>query len=77
MIEPVPVDVKFEVEMQTPTSRFPVPHEVPSTVSTPALVVTLDPSTKMPQAWYVPFAALPVIVTFPEVVDEMLADEFR
>ena len=54
-----------------------MPYEVPLTVSEPVLVVTLDPETKMPRALFVPLAAVPVIVTWPAPVAEMLADEFR
>ena len=54
-----------------------MPHEVPLTMSEPELVVTLDALTRIPKAEFVPFAAVPVIVTLPEVVDEMLADDFR
>ena len=55
----------------------PVPHEVPLTVREPEVVVTLDDFTKIPQAPFVPFAAVPVIVTLPAPVAEMLADDFR
>ncbi len=51
--------------------------EVPLTVSEPELVVTVDPYKKIPVAPDVPFAAVPVIVTFPASVAEMLADEAR
>ena len=54
-----------------------MPHEVPLTVSEPELVVTLDPLTSMPRASSVPFAAVPVIVTLPVPVAEMLADDDR
>jgi hypothetical protein len=54
-----------------------VPHEVPLTVSEPELVVTVDDLTKIPQAETVPFAAVPVIVTLPASVAEILADEYR
>jgi hypothetical protein len=61
---------------KTPRDHVPVPHEVPLTVSEPELVVTLDAATQIPQAQYVPFAAVPVIVTLPAPVAEM-ADELR
>ena len=52
-----------------------MPHEVPLIVSVPVLVVTQDPLTEMPQALSVPFTAVPVIVTLPpavaEIVDEL------
>ena len=55
----------------------PVPHEVPLTVIEPELVVTLDEYKRIPKAESVPFAAVPVIVTLPVPVAEMLADEYR
>ena len=55
----------------------PVPHEVPLTVSEPEMVVILDLFTFIPKAEFNPFAAMPVIVTFPVPVAEMLADNFR
>ena len=54
-----------------------MPHEVPLTVSEPVLVVTLDNCTKIPLAELVPFAAVPVIVTWPASVAEMLEDDLR
>jgi hypothetical protein len=54
-----------------------VPHEVPLIVTEPELVVTLDESTEIPRALSVPFAAVPVIVTWPRPVAEMLALEDR
>ena len=56
---------------------IPVPLDVPLTVSEPELVVTADPETIIPQASSVPFAAVPVIVTLPTPVAEMLADPPR
>ncbi len=58
---------------KTPLEFAPVPHEVPLIVTEPELVVTLDPDTSMPLAELVPFAAVPVIVTWPSPVAEMLA----
>ena len=54
-----------------------MPLDVPLTVSEPELVVTADPETIIPQASSVPFAAVPVIVTLPTPVAEMLADDVR
>ena len=51
----------------------PVPHEVPLTVIEPELVVTQETYTWMPQALFVPFAAVPVIDTLPVPVAEILA----
>ena len=59
---------------KTPLEFAPVPHEVPLTVSEPEVVVTADESTRIPLAEPVPFAAVPVIVTLPEPVAEMLAE---
>jgi hypothetical protein len=47
------------------------------TVSEPELVVTQEEFTKIPRAESVPFAAVPVIVTWPVPVAEMLADDLR
>ena len=66
----------LEETAETPVENVPVPNEVPLTVSEPELVVTVDPPTKIPQASFVPFAAVPVIVTLPAPVAEML-DEVR
>ena len=67
----------LEETAETPVENVPVPNEVPLTVSEPELVVTVDPPTTMPQACSVPFAAVPVIVTLPVPVAEMLADDNR
>jgi hypothetical protein len=75
---PVPVaEMLAEFVRKTPLESVPVPHEVPVTVREPELVVTVAPSTRIPCASFVPFAALPVIVTLPVSVAEMLADEAR
>ena len=75
---PAPVAEMLEETAVTPVENVPVPNEVPLTVSEPELVVTFEPNlTKMPQALSVPFAAVPVIVTLPAPVAEMLADEAR
>ena len=60
---------------ETPTDCDPVPHEEPLTVIEPELVVTLDPSTVMPTVESTPFAAVPVIVTLPAPVAEMVEDK--
>jgi hypothetical protein len=46
------------------------------TVSEPEIVVTLEELTWTPLEEFVPFAAVPVIVTLPAPVAEMLADEY-
>ncbi len=51
-----------------------MPHDVPLTVIEPELVVTLELFMLTPVAKYVPFAAVPVIVTLPVLVDVMLED---
>jgi hypothetical protein len=57
---------------QTPVEPDPLPQEVPLTVIEPELLETEDPKvTEMPRALSVPFAALPVIVTFPTPVAEI------
>ncbi len=72
---PEPVDETLaEVLRQTPLELDPVPQEVPLTVSEPELVVILLLRTSIPRASSVPFAAVPVIVTLPEPVDETLAE---
>ena len=75
---PTPVAEMLADEIrETPWEFVPVPHEVPLTVSEPELVVTVDEFTRIPRAELVPFAAVPVIVTLPAPVDDMLADEPR
>ena len=55
-----------------------VPHDVPLTVIEPELVVTMELlSIVTPLASSRPFAALPVIVTSPVPLAEMLEDEYR
>ena len=51
---------------------FPVPLEVPLTVIEPELVVMSDISATMPADKLVALAAVPVIVTLPVPLDEML-----
>ena len=53
---------------------FPVPLEVPLTVIEPELVV-MDPRASIPSTVVDPLAALPVIVTLPAPLTEML--EYR
>ena len=75
MIEtlPAPVLEMLAVEFsETPFAPVPVPHEVLLTVIEPELVVTQLESIIMPRAIFVPFAAVPVIVTLPEPIAEML-----
>ena len=75
---PTPVAEMLEESKKTPLEVVPVPHEVPLTVSDPEVVVMLErSSTKMPEALSAPFAAVPVIVTLPAPVAEMLADLYR
>ncbi len=50
-------------------------HEVPLIVRLPVLVVAEELSIYTPRASSVPLAAVPVIVTLPEPVDEILADD--
>ena len=54
-----------------------MPHEVPLIVKLPELVVAEEELISTPQAFCVPFAAVPVIVTLPEPVDETLAEFLR
>ena len=49
-----------------------VPHDVPLIVIEPTLVVTQDRLALKPSELYVPFAAVPVIVTLPNPVADML-----
>ena len=71
---PEPVDVMQDsCPRLTPLASGPVPHEVPLIVIDPELVVTLDKTNiQIPSAISVPFAAVPVIVTLPVPVDDML-----
>jgi hypothetical protein len=55
----------------------PVAHEVPLIVSEPVVVVIIAEFTKMPRPEFDPFLAVPVIVTLPVPVAEMLADGAR
>ena len=75
---PATVAERLADPRKTPLEFVPVPHEVPLTVSEPELVVTQEEKfTMIPQAKLVPFAAVPVIVTWPAPVAEMLADDLR
>ena len=60
--------------MKTPLEIVPVPHEVPLIVRLPELVVAEEELINTPRAESVPLAAVPVIVTLPEPVDETLAE---
>jgi hypothetical protein len=72
---PVEVDETLAENCRiTPLELDAVPQEVPLTVSEPELVVTQEEFTSTPPALTVPFAAVPVIVTWPAPVAEMLAD---
>ena len=52
-----------------------VPHDVPLTVIEPELVVTMELlSIVTPLTSSIPFAAVPVIVTLPVLVDVMFED---
>ncbi len=51
-----------------------MPQEVPLIVMLPELAVTLEVLIHIPRAKSVPLAAVPVIVTLPEPVDEILAE---
>ena len=71
---PDPVDEILEDEVKhTPTALFVVPHANPLTVSVPPLDENVEPLAMTPLAKLVPFAAVPVIVTLPAPVAEMLA----
>ena len=66
-----------DVPRETPLESVPVPHDVPLTVIDPDVVVTRLEVTQTPNALFVPFAAVPLIVTWPAPVAEMLADDLR
>jgi hypothetical protein len=80
VILPAPVAVVMvDDSRKTPKEFVPVPHEVPVMVSEPALVATVVPlRVQIPTALSnCPRAAVPVIVTLPVPVAEMLEDELR
>ena len=54
-----------------------MPHEVPLTMTEPELAVTQELFTMIPQASLPPFIAVPVTVTLPDPVDEILEDEVK
>ena len=56
---------------KTPRETVPVPHDVPLIFNAPEVVET-RPSERTPVAVPVPFAAVPVIVTLPGPVAEIL-----
>ncbi len=61
-----------------PAEFVPAPEEVPVTVIKPVLVVTMELlSIVTPLTSSIPFAAVPVIVTSPVPVAEMLEDVYR
>jgi hypothetical protein len=71
---PAPVAERLADDLrETPAESNPVPHEVALTVSEPELVVTRLKVTQTPHALFVPFAAVPLIVTLPAPVAEMFA----
>ena len=75
---PAPVaEMLADDDTKTPLGVPSVPHEVPLTVSKPELLVTLELRKSIPWAKADPFAAVPVIVTLPVPVAEMLADDDR
>ena len=75
---PEPVDETLaELIRRTPSEPDPVPHEVPLIVSLPELVVAEEELIQTPRVLSVPLAAVPVIVTLPEPVDETLAELLR
>ena len=72
---PTPVPDILELEYrETPLEPAPVPLEVPFKIIVPELVVTLERFTWRPRATSVPFAALPVIVTFPTPLVEVMSE---
>ena len=71
---PEPVDETWAKPRTTPMEFVPVPHEVPLIVRLPELVVAEEELIYTPRASSVPLAAVPVIVTLPEPVDEILAE---
>ena len=75
---PEPVDETLaELLRRTPKEFVPVPHEVPLIVRLPELVVAEEELIYTPRASSVPLAAVPVIVTLPEPLDETLAKLLR
>ncbi len=54
-----------------------MPHAVPLIVRLPELVVAEEDLINTPRVESVPLAAVPVIVTLPEPVDETLAEFVR
>ena len=63
---PVPVVKTLALlDRTTPLFVVPVARLVPVSVSDPPAVLTFEPARKMPQALFVPQAAVPVIKTLP------------
>ena len=54
-----------------------MPHEVPLIVRLPELVLAEEERIYTPRALLVPLAAVPVIVTLPEPVDETFEEFLR
>jgi hypothetical protein len=61
-----------EKNRRTPLEPESVPHDVPLIVIEPTLVVTQDRFAVKPSELDMPFAAVPVIVTLPNPVADML-----
>ena len=75
---PAPVaEMLAEKARATPLESVLVPQEVPLTVIEPAFVLTFELMVVTPLAKSVPFVAVPVMVTLPVPVAEMLEDEIR
>lgn len=75
---PEPVAEILAVEnRKTPREFVPLPYEVPLTVREPEMVETFELSIWMPRASLVPHAAVPVIVTLPAPVVEMLEEKLE
>jgi hypothetical protein len=74
---PEPVDEMVALLRATPQDEASVPYDVPLIVRVPVLVVTVPLIILIPDKELVPQAAVPVIVTFPELVDETLAEFLR
>ena len=74
---PVPVADMLDETRKTPPEPTPEPHAVPLSVSKPVLVVTLAAFIRMPLGLFTPVAEVPVIVTLPAPMAEILADEFK
>ena len=75
---PVPVAEILDEEFKsTPKQSVPVAQEMPLTMSSPALVVTVEPLITMLRELPAPFATVPVIITLPVSVADTLDEERR